>query len=153
MTTSSTGHSDPRETVVRAVIAAMKADYPEGFRWAFVNDDDLRAFRHRLYVQLEGCPPEAVIPGYNLAARARPRNIPSIPEILAGIAQVVDAPKPDRFVRALPEPAEAKQRRMATGLQALAEMREALKRPKASDSNSPGRRSGGPQANDQGNGA
>lgn len=77
----------------------MRADYPDGFRWSFADDEELKAWKARLYARLEPYPPECASDGYDDAAASSPKVLPTIPAIEAATRARTEQRRRDALAR------------------------------------------------------
>jgi len=75
--------SDPLQNAVISLTDAMRTDYAQQFRSGYPTEDDVRQLKRRLYQLLRTIDPKHIFAGYESAEKAKPGNMPTVPEIVA----------------------------------------------------------------------
>lgn len=139
-------NSDDLVNTIVSLVASLKADYPEQFKRAYPENDSasfddpsmnsLRMLKRRLYKLLKGFPVRCIVSGYENCIAKHAEFLPSIPAIMAEIAESYAKFKKSEnnrieadHVAALPAPAEVKPQ--PERVNAL--MRDAMKTPQTDE--------------------
>jgi hypothetical protein len=75
--------SDPLKTAIILLIDAMKTDYAHQFRAGYPGLEDVKQLKRRLYQLLRTIDPRHIFAGYESSEKAKPGNMPTVPEIVA----------------------------------------------------------------------
>jgi hypothetical protein len=74
--------SDPLQSAVILLVDAMRTDYAQQFRAGYPGKDDVRQLKRRLYQLMRTLDPKHIFTGYEAAEKAKPGNMPTVPEIV-----------------------------------------------------------------------
>jgi hypothetical protein len=74
--------SDPLQTAIILLVDALKTDYASQFRAGYPGMEDVKQLKRRLYQLMRTIDPKHIFTGYESAEKAKPGNMPTVPEIV-----------------------------------------------------------------------
>lgn len=74
--------NDPLAQTIQHLVDAMKTDFGDKFLRAYGNPEDLRQLKRRLYAQMRGFTPSAIVDAYEALIAFKREFLPTVPEIV-----------------------------------------------------------------------
>ena len=96
-------HSDPVKAMVSGLVDVMRVDFGVRFTSVFVEEQQVKKLKQRLYFQLQDCDLCDIKLGYETLVKSKPSFVPTVPEIADSVRQAKKLRLAKPYV-ALPKP-------------------------------------------------